>query len=63
MPYIGSLWQTLAIPWFSLQVAYIGTDIFQMLVALIFFPRVANELAWKRLFAGNVTYDSKQNAF
>lgn len=38
MPYIGSLWQTLAIPWFSLQVAYIGTDIFQMLVALIFSP-------------------------
>lgn len=48
---------------FSLQVAYISTDILQMLVALIFFPHVANELAWKQLFSGNMTYDSRQNAF
>lgn len=48
---------------FSLQVAYISTDILQMLVALIFSPHVANELAWKQLFSGNMTYDSRQNAF
>lgn len=60
---MGSLWQTLVLPCFSVRVAYIRTDIFQMLVTLIFFPGAANELAWKQLFAGNMTYDSRQNAF
>lgn len=67
LPYIGYLWQALPVPCFSLQVTYISTDIFQMLVALI--PSltpptsVANELAWKQLLAGNMTYDSRQMHF
>lgn len=64
--YLAKLPAVVCLSW---RVASISTDIFQMLVALIrspLFPHLpplshaANELAWKQLFSGNMTYNSSK---